>query len=75
MRAREKDDANSMLNENMFRLGVGLLALAVYKRADGSSNEDGTKSDSDAFTRLATAGIAPYIVTIIRKLGGSDTLR
>lgn len=75
MRAREKDDANRVLNENMFRLGLGLLALAVYKRAEGSSNEDGTKSDPDAFTRLATAGIAPYIVTIIRKLGGSDTLR
>ena len=75
MRAREKDDANRILNENMFRLGLGLLALAIYKRADGSNGEDGSKVDPDAFTRLATAGMSPYIVTIIRKLGGSDVLR
>lgn len=75
MRAREKDDVDRLLNENMFRLGLGLLALAVYKRADGSNGEDGAKVDPDAFTRLATSGIAPYIVTIIRKLGGSDALR
>lgn len=75
MRSREKDDANRLLNENIFRLGLGLLALAIYKRADSSNSEDSSKSDPDAFTRLATAGISPYIVTIIRKLGGSDALR
>ena len=73
MRAREKDEAIRLLNEHTFKLGLGLLALAIHKKA--SSNilgEESNTMEPEDVTRLATAGIAPYIVTVIRRLGGVD---
>ena len=73
MRTKEKDAAARVLNENMFKLGLGLLALALHKKATTvQQNEAATIDDAEEFTRTATAAIAPYIVTVIRRLGGSD---
>ena len=74
MRVKEKDEAARMMNENMFRLGLGLLALSVHKKASSKSpTEDGRpKLEPEEITRLATSGMAPYVVTIIRRLGGTD---
>lgn len=74
MRAREKDEAARMMNENMFRLGLGLFALAIHKKALNGHVEEGTSPQQDAelITRLATSGMAPYVVTVIRKLGGAE---
>jgi hypothetical protein len=79
MRVKEKDEAQRVLNENTFKMGLGLIALAVHKKASVAEKEDeeeGTKPaeapmDPELATRQATAAIAPYIVTIIRRLGGS----
>jgi hypothetical protein len=73
MRAREKDEATRLMNENMFRLGLGLFALAIHKKAlNGKADgEDIHQPDPEAVTRLATSGMAPYVVTVIRKLGGA----
>ena len=75
MRVKERDEAARVINENVFKLGLGMLALAVHKRAvNGEHKEDQAdhKADPEAITRLATSGIAPYLVTVIRKLGGLD---
>lgn len=75
MRVKERDEATRVMNENVFKLGLGMLALAVHKKAaSGEHKEDQTeeKTDPEAITRLATAGMAPYLVTVIRKLGGLD---
>ncbi|GJQ54436.1 MAG: hypothetical protein HKUEN07_10050 [Rhodocyclaceae bacterium] len=73
MRAKEKDDAARLLNENMFKLGLGLLALAIHKKSSTVPSEElNTPIDPEAITRMATAGMAPYIVTVIRRLGGTD---
>jgi hypothetical protein len=75
MRIKEKDDAARMMNENMFRLGLGLLALSVHKKATADTKTDPTAMgtmEPEEITRLATSGMAPYVVTIIRRLGGAD---
>jgi hypothetical protein len=75
MRVKERDEAARVLNENVFKLGLGMLALAVHKKAANGEDKDDQaepKGDAEAITRLATAGIAPYLVTVIRKLGGLD---
>lgn len=76
MRVKERDDAARMMNENMFRLGLGLLALSVHKKASaGTKTDDATRTpmEPEEITRLATSGMAPYVVTIIRRLGGAES--
>lgn len=72
MRARETDDATKIMNENMFRLGLGLFALAIHKKASNGHADGDVANDIDpeTITRLSTSGMAPYVVTVIRKLGG-----
>ena len=71
MRAKQKDEAIRLLNEHTFKLGLGLLALAIYKKASSNvSAEEVSTTEPEDVTRLATAGMAPYIVTVIRRLGG-----
>ena len=74
MRARETDEARRITNENTFRLGLGLFALAIHKKAaNGHADTDtSSKVDPELVTRLATSGMAPYVVTVIRKLGGAE---
>lgn len=73
MRVKEKDAAARLLNENMFKLGLGLFALAIHKKAATKvPDEAGTEVDPEDFTRKATEAMAPYIVTIIRRLGGAE---
>jgi len=55
-------------------MGLGLIALAVCKKASVAMNdEEGNHRtpDPEDATRQATAAVAPYIVTIVRRLGGS----
>ncbi len=73
MRVNEKDEAARVLNENVFKLGLGLFALAIHRRAaDSATAEASSHMDADEVTRLATSGLAPYVVTVIRRLGGTN---
>lgn len=73
LRVNEKDEAARVLNENVFKLGLGLFALAIHRRATNiSTPEAQSPLDADEVTRLATSGLAPYVITIIRRLGGAD---
>jgi len=73
MRVSEKDEAARVLNENTFKIGLGLFALAIHRKASNSGEAEAQpQTDPEAVTRLATAGLAPYIVTVIRRLGGAD---
>lgn len=73
MRMRQKDDAQRVFDETVFRRGLGLLALALHKKATAPSGEsEERKDDPEQFTRMATSAMAPYVVTIIQRLGGAD---
>lgn len=67
MRIREKDEAARILNENMFRYGLGILALSIHRKAAQKDADN-----AEAVVRLSTSAMAPHVVTIIRRLGGSD---
>jgi hypothetical protein len=74
MRVQEKDEAARVTNENTFKMALGLIALAVFRKASEAQQADGEGKgavDPDDATRQATAAIAPYIVTIVRRLGGA----
>ncbi len=73
MRVKEKDEAARITNENTFKMGLGLIALAVYKKAMPATDEGAEQQaeiDPEDVTRTATEAVAPYIVTIVRRLGG-----
>jgi hypothetical protein len=74
MRVTEKDDAKRVTNENTFKMALGLIALAVFKKgvAKTIGGEDQPDADPDELTRRATSAVAPYIVTIVRRLGGAE---
>lgn len=78
MRVNERDDARRLLNENMFKIGLGLFALAIHRKAAKAAENGGSSNkgslDAEEVTRLATAGLAPYVVTVIRRLGGADNV-
>lgn len=73
MRVNEKDEAARVLSENVFKLGLGLFALAIHRRATNTPTAEAQSNmDADEVTRLATTGLAPYVITVIRRLGGAD---
>ncbi|MBW7924734.1 MAG: hypothetical protein H3C59_08320 [Burkholderiaceae bacterium] len=74
MRVKEKDEATRVTNENTFKMGLGLIALAVFRKASAVVDAEGAPArdaDPEGASRQATSAIAPYIVTIIRRLGGA----
>jgi hypothetical protein len=75
MRVKEKDEARRITDENTFKMGLGLIALAVHRKASAAEKAEeggpGEVVDAEAATRQSTAAISPYIVTIVRRLGGS----
>lgn len=78
LRSQQADEAERLLNDNIFRVGLGLMALAVHKRASASSSEtreEEARLDPEDLVRQTTAAMAPYVVPIIRRLGGSQALR
>jgi hypothetical protein len=75
MRVTEKDEAKRVTNENTFKMALGLIALAIFKKgATGAADpEERTANvDPEELTRRATSAVAPYIVTIVRRLGGAE---
>lgn len=74
MRVKERDEAARITNENVFKMALGLIALAVFRKASAvEQSESGREAgnDPDAAARMATSAVAPYIVTIVRRLGGA----
>jgi hypothetical protein len=74
MRSREKDEASRGIFEAMFRLGLGIFALSIHRKAleAEKTNEPSSISDADDVVKLATKAIAPHIITVIKRLGGTN---
>ena len=68
MLMRESEEAGQEMCRHLFRFGVGILTLAMYKRIvdDGKIEEIA----ADKAVEEASAAIATHVVTIIRRLGG-----
>lgn len=77
MRLKEKDEGARQVYETMFKYGLGIFALSIHKKAFTASAEEGRSPsiDTEETVLLATSGIAPHIITVIKRLGGSDIVR
>jgi hypothetical protein len=70
MRVSERDEAERITKESIFKLGLGIFALSVHRKAtEKNKEEEGDDIDPDDFVRLATGAIAAHIITVIRHLG------
>lgn len=70
MRVSERDEAERTIKESMFKLGLGIFALSIHRKATEKAKEenyDGT--DPEEFVKLATGAMAAHIITVIRHLG------
>ena len=67
LRLKQTDEAARIMDENMFRFGLGILALSIHKKA--STQED---IEAERTVRIATDAMAAHIVIVIRRLGGTD---
>jgi hypothetical protein len=67
IRLKRTDEAALILDENMFRFGLGILALSIHKKASG---QDGV--EAERIVRTATDAMSAHIVTVIRRLGGVE---
>ncbi len=76
MRLKEKDQAAHQIYEAMFKYGLGIFALSIHRKALAAASEEGRHIavDEEDMVRLATSGIAPHIITVIKRLGGGDLL-
>ena len=70
MRVKEKDEGARIMNESMFRFGLGILALSIHKKA--SDVEEEGKDTAEQVVRLATGAMSAHIITVIKRLGGVD---
>ena len=70
MRKGEQDEAKRDLNENRFRICLGLLTLAIYKYHNKNENED----DPEEKARKSSDAVAPYILSLIVTLGEGERL-
>lgn len=68
---RESDEAEQEMCRHLFKIGVGILTLAMYKRMiDTKDNDDSDNGDSEKAMEQASAAIAAHIITLIQRLGG-----
>lgn len=70
MRVLERDEAERTIKESMFKLGLGIFALSIHRKAtDKSEEENYASTDPEDYVRLATGAMAAHIITVIRHLG------
>lgn len=67
MRTKTTDEAIEKLNESRFRICLGFLTLAVYRHAVKDNEETASE-----LARSASDAIAPYILPLIKILGGAE---
>ena len=73
MRLKEKDEAARQVYETMFKFGLGIFALSIHRKASVPLQDDGgTVQDPEEAVRLATSGIAPHLMTVVKRLGGAE---
>ncbi len=73
--SKESDEGKREIIRHRFRVGVGILTLAMYKRlvSDSEDNSDGREEyDEDSVVRAASSAVAAHIVTLIASLGGGE---
>ena len=71
--SKEADEGNREIIRHRFKLGVGILTFAMYKKlvSDSEDNSDGREGyDGDSAVRVASSAVAAHIVTLIANLGG-----
>lgn len=68
MRSTESDEAKVKVNEMRFRMCLGLLTLAVYR--DRKKQDD---PDAETVSRKAADAMAPFVLPLIKTLGGAET--
>jgi len=70
MRVAERDEAERTVKESMFKLGLGIFALSIFRKAtDKAKDEHHGGVDPDDLVRLSTSAMAAHIITVIRHLG------
>ncbi len=68
MRVRIRDDAKRILQENIFKTGLGIFALALHREGERKVAGGEETFDIDSFVRSATTSVAPYFVSIVTGL-------
>ena len=76
VRKAENDESKQKITDHRFKIGVGLLTLGLYKRLvddyDDENDDTGANlEEREKSFRIASSAIAPIVVALIEKLGGS----
>lgn len=72
MRVSEKDDAARTVKEAMFKLGLGIFALSIHRKASDKAKDESSNMEAEDIVRLSTSAMAAHVITVIRHLGGSE---
>lgn len=68
MRSRVRDESRRVLNENIFKTGIGVFALALQREGDQRVAAGQEGFDTDGFVRGATRSVAPYFIPVVSGL-------
>lgn len=70
MRVAERDEAERTVKESMFKLGLGIFALSIFRKSTDKTKDEGQDAaDPDEVVRLSTSAMSAHIITVIRHLG------
>ena len=67
MRYKEKDDAKRMLKENIFKYGIGIISIAIFKRHIEINPEAAEEN-----VKLTTEAISPIFIGLVKTLSSMD---
>lgn len=70
MRVAERDEAERTVKESMFKLGLGIFALSIFRKVTEKAKDvDYKGADPEDIVRISTSAMAAHIITVIRHLG------
>jgi hypothetical protein len=64
---QEKDDAKRMLKENIFKYGIGIISIAIFKRHIEINPEAAEEN-----VKLTTEAISPIFIGLVKTLSSMD---
>jgi hypothetical protein len=67
MRYKEKDEAKRMLKENIFKYGIGIISIAIFKK-HSEINADAAEDN----VKITTEAIAPIFIGLVKTLSNMD---
>ena len=67
MRQKEKDDSKILIKENIFKYGLAIISIAIFKKEQDENSENAVET-----LERSSKAIAPYFVPLVKYLANLE---